>query len=85
MIVREKSAPENSARTSSTTCAERRVRASYIVIRTPMNIERRIELPLDEIDRGDQLTESFEREELALDRHNDRIDCRQGVDRQQSQ
>jgi hypothetical protein len=42
-------------------------------------------LPLDEVDRGDELPEALEREKLALDRHDNGVDRGQGVDREQSE
>ena len=49
------------------------------------DVERRVQAALDSIDRRHQLTESLQRQELTLDRDDDRPRGRQRVDRQQPQ
>ena len=47
------------------------------------DLQRRVQVLLDQVDVAQELTESFERVVLALDRHQDLGGRRQGVDRQQ--
>ncbi len=61
------------SRTSATTWLERLLRASNMVSTMPWIVELRIERRLHLLDGLQQLRQTFEREELALQRHQDRV------------
>ena len=72
-------------RTSAATSADRFVRPSYIVRTTPLMDELGVEVIANEIERGEQLGQSFQGVVLALQRDEHRIGGGQGVDGQQSE
>ena len=71
------------SRTSATTWLERLLRASYMVSTMPWIDELGIERRLHLLDGLQQLRQAFEREELALQRHQDRVRRRHRVDGEQ--
>ena len=72
-------------RTSSTTCSESFVRGSNIVITMPGESELRVDVLLDQADVPQELSQALERVVLALDRHDQLLRGREGVDRQQAE
>ena len=73
------------ARTSSATCCESLLRRSNMVSATPRICSSGIEGQADALDRLEKLAEPLEREELALQRHEQVPRGHQGIDRQQAE
>ena len=72
-------------RTSASTSADRRVRASTIVSRTPAIERLRVEPRLDQVDRLHELREALERVVLGLHRHDHAVGRGERVDRQRAE
>ena len=75
--------PPKCSRTSSATCAARRVRPSYIVSRIVETREIGVEVLLDQLDILEQLPEALEGVVLALDGDEDLLRGDKGVDGEQ--
>ena len=71
------------SRTSATTWPERLLRASYMVSTMPWIVSSGIELLLHLIDGLEKLRQTFQREELALQRHQNGVRGRHRVDGEQ--